>query len=122
GDAGRHSADPRGHRRMESGVRLASGLENVMSGNHEMRHLSWSAKVLLAALALALPSSATATVYSCNEAGLDAGLSAGGLVQFGCAVASTIPITSSKTVAVSGTTIDGQDRVTFQGSPGFRLF
>ena len=73
-------------------------------------------------LALALPSSATAAVYSCNEAGLNAGLSAGGLVQFGCTGASTIPVTSSKTVAVSGTIIDGQDRVTFQGSPGFHLF
>src|SRR4051812_38876001 len=93
-----------------------------MSGNHETGHLSWSARALLAALALALPSAATATVYSCNEAGLDAGLSAGGLVQFGCASGSTIPITSSKTVAVSGTIIDGQDHVTFQGSPGFRLF
>src|SRR4051812_25036867 len=81
-----------------------------------------SARALLVALALALPSAAAATVYSCNEAGLNAGLAAGGLVQFGCASASTIPITSSKTVAVSGTIIDGQDRVTFQGSPGFGLF
>jgi MYXO-CTERM domain-containing protein len=77
---------------------------------------------LLAALALGVPSSVMAAVYSCNEAGLNAGLAAGGLVQFSCTGASTIPITSGKTVSVSGTIIDGQNLVTFQGSAGFTLF
>jgi hypothetical protein len=68
------------------------------------------------------PRPVQAAVYSCDEAGLDAGLAAGGLVQFNCAVPSVIPVTSAKTINVNNTSIDGQNKVTFQGNAGFQLF
>ena len=70
---------------------------------------------------LAMPAVASAAVYPCTEAGLNSGLAAGGVVQFSCASATTIPISGTK-VVTTPVDIDGGDRVTFRGNAGYVLF
>src|SRR4051794_24390689 len=62
------------------------------------------------------------TLRACTEAGLNAAIAAGGWSTFNCAAPTTIALTSAKTIAASGTILDGGNRVTFQGQAGVTSF
>lgn len=63
-----------------------------------------------------------AAMRSCDEVGLNAALTAGGLNTFSCAVATTITITNTKTVSSSGTSLDGGGLLTINGNHARRVF
>ena len=70
----------------------------------------------------ALLSKAQAAVQTCDESGLNAALAAGGTNTFSCAFPTVVTVSSSKTVSVSGTVLDGGGRLTISGGGAFRVF
>jgi len=65
---------------------------------------------------------ALAVVYPCTEAGLDAALKNGGLATFSCAAPTTITVGQTKTIGVSGTTLDGGGNLALSGGDARRIF
>lgn len=77
---------------------------------------------LLAVLTLVPLSKAQAVVRSCDEPGLNAALAAGGMNSFSCAIGTTIHVSATKTVSISGTVLDGGGVLTFSGAGVRRVF
>lgn len=82
---------------------------------------------VLAAFALFLsaalaPAFAFAAVQPCTEAGLDAAIAAGGTNTFSCAGATTIAITTSKTISAANLVLDGGGLLTVSGGNARRIF
>ena len=77
---------------------------------------------LLAGLTLVPAPTAYAAVQACTEAGLDAALAAGLTNTFSCVGATTITVSATKTVSVSGTVLDGGGLLTISGGGVQRVF
>lgn len=80
-----------------------------------------AALALLLAAALA-PSAALGAVQPCTEAGLDAAVAAGGTNTFACVGATTITISTSKSVTVANLTLDGGGLLTISGGNALNIF
>lgn len=78
--------------------------------------------VLLAGLALVSAPAAHAAVRTCDEAGLDAAIAAGGTNTFSCGSATTVTVTAGKIVSVSDTVLDGGGLLTISGGNAWRVF
>ncbi len=77
---------------------------------------------VLAAVTLAVPAfDVRAASYPCDETGLDAALAAGGLATFGCNGATTITVSATKNITVSGTILDGDGLLTLSGGNARRV-
>ena len=76
---------------------------------------------LVAMLALSPVSRAQAAAYNCDEAGLNAALAAGGSATFGCAAATTVTVTGTKTVSKS-VNLDGGGLLTISGANARQVF
>ncbi|MGH2582693.1 MAG: sortase [Anaerolineales bacterium] len=63
-----------------------------------------------------------AAVQTCDEAGLDAALAAGGTNTFSCVGSTTIIVSATKTISVSGTILDGGGLLTISGGGVRRVF
>jgi len=80
---------------------------------------------LLAAIVLplsVLPTLAFAVGQPCTEAGLDAAVAAGGTNTFSCVGATTITITSSKSISAANLVLDGGGLLTISGGNSLRIF
>lgn len=78
------------------------------------------ATLLLAAMAGFAPQHARATSYPCTLAGLNAAITAGGSVTFGCSVPTVI--TTSEQAFTQNTTLDGGGLLTVSGGNLSRVF
>ena len=77
---------------------------------------------MIAASLFVVPRAAHATAFSCDEAGLDAALAAGGGPHtFNCAGPATITTTATKTVAAS-VILDGEGDLTISGNNTHGVF
>lgn len=77
----------------------------------------------LAAGALALASiSVHAAVQTCNEAGLDAAIAAGGTNTFSCGSPTTITVSATKGITGTGLVLDGGGLLTISGGNTRRIF
>ena len=72
--------------------------------------------------AAVVPTFAFAVVQPCTEAGLDAAIAGGGSNTFSCAGATTITITTSKSVSVANLVLDGGGLLTVSGGNSLRIF
>ena len=91
------------------------------------RYVRRAALLVVAFLALLLPgliaapTFARAASYSCDEAGLDQALAAGGTATLGCNTAMTIMLSSAKTITTN-ITLDGGGFLTLSGGGTMRIF
>lgn len=78
--------------------------------------LERAAFALLATIAvLAWPSLARAAAYPCTEAGVVQALANGGSSTFSCTTATTIVMSSTRTISVNGTDLDGGGKLILSG-------
>jgi hypothetical protein len=82
--------------------------------------------LLFASLFVLLPLTVTrgapTAARTCDEAGLDAALAAGGMNTFSCTTAAAITVSTTKTVSLSGTVLDGGGLLAFSGGGVRRVF
>jgi hypothetical protein len=77
---------------------------------------------LLTLAPLTVARGASTNVRTCDEAGLDAALAEGGANTFACAAATTITVSATKAVVVSGTVLDGGGLLTISGGGVRQVF
>ncbi len=71
---------------------------------------------------LTVANSAPTAVQTCDEAGLDAALAAGGTNTFSCTTPTTITVSATKIVSVDGTVLDGGGLLTISGGSAQQVF
>ena len=96
----------------------------ALSGRDEVRMKSPLRTLrVVAAVALALASiSVYAAVQTCDEAGLDAAIAAGGTNTFSCGSPTTITVSATKGITGTGLVLDGGGLLTISGGNNRRIF